>query len=106
MKQAEGIGVILPDRAGAVKTVLDEYLENPYWAEYYRSAPSDRCREFIALEFYFSEYEDEEAGETMDGIEEQMDAEELRYLMKYCGNNPRKGMLARKIAEKEKAADE
>ena len=44
----------------------------------------------------------EEAGEAMDAIEKQMNAEELRHLMNYCGNNPRKGILARKIAEKEK----
>ena len=81
---------------------LEEWLKNPYWAEYYRGAPSDRCREFIALEFYNSEEEDEEVGEAMDEIEEQMNAEELRHLMNYCGNNPRKGILARKIAEKEK----
>ena len=85
-----------------VRAVLDETLKNPYWAEYYHSAPSDRCREFIALEFYYSEYEDEETGRTMDAIEDRMNAEELRHLMKYCGNNPRKGVLARKIAEREK----
>lgn len=80
---------------------LEEWLKNPYWAEYYRSAPSDRCRQFIALEFYCSEYEDGEVGEVMDEIEERMNAEELRHLMNYCGNNPRKGILARKIAERE-----
>ena len=81
---------------------LEEWLRNPFWAEYYRSAPSARCREFIALEFWYSETEDDEAGEAMDEIEEQMNAEELRHLMTCCGNNPRKGILARKIAELEK----
>lgn len=49
-----------------------------------------------------SETEDDEAGKAMDAIEKQMNAEELRHLMNYCGNNPRKGILARKIAEMEK----
>ena len=84
-----------------VRENLAEWLKNPSWAEYYGGAPSERCREFIALEFRYSEYEDEEAGETMDGIEDGMDAEELRYLFSRCGNNPRKGVLARKIAERE-----
>lgn len=106
MKQADEKETIQPDRERAIKNVLDGYLENPYWAEYYHSAPSDRCREFIALEFYCSEVEDDEAGEAMDLIEEQMNAEELRHLMKHCGNNPRKGILARRIAEQEKAAEE
>ena len=84
------------------KRNLEEWLKNPYWAEYYRSAPSARCREFIAMEFWYSETEDDEAGKAMDAIEEQLNAEELRHLMNYCGNNPRKGILARKIAEMEK----
>ena len=80
---------------------LKEWLENPHWAEYYSSAPAGRCREFIALEFFFSETEDEEAGEEMDRIENEMDAAELRHLLKWCGNNPRKEILARRIAELE-----
>ena len=84
-----------------VRENLAEWLGNPSWAEYYGGAPSERCREFIALEIYYSEYEEEEAAEAMDGIEDGMDAEELRYLFSRCGNNPRKGVLARKIAERE-----
>ena len=84
-----------------VRENLAEWLKNPSWAEYYGGAASERCREFIALEFYYSEYEEEEAAEAMDGIEDGMDAEELRYLFSRCGNNPRKGVLARKIAERE-----
>ena len=38
-----------------VRANLAEWLENPSWAEYYGGAPSERCREFIALEFYYSE---------------------------------------------------
>ena len=91
----------MPDR-NKIRQNLQEWLKNPSWAEYYNNAPSARCREFIALEFWYSEYEDEEAGEIMDEIEGQMNAEELRHLMNYCGNNPRKGILARKIAEMEK----
>ncbi len=41
---------------------LEEWLENPSWAAYYRDAPSERCREFIALEFYYSETGSETAG--------------------------------------------
>ena len=91
----------MPDRNKILEN-LQEWLKNPFWAEYYHSAPSDRCRQFIALEFHYSETEAEEAGEAMDAIEEQMNAEELRHLMNCCGNNPRKGILARKIAEREK----
>ena len=84
-----------------VRKNLSEWLKNLHWAEYYNHAPSARCREFIALEFYDSEYGDEEGAEAMDRLEEQMGPEELRHLLKYCGNNPRKGILARRIKEKE-----
>ena len=80
-----------------VRAILEDTLENPYWAAYYHDAPSDRCREFIALEFYYSEYEDEDTGEEMDRIEAVMDAAELRHLLKYCGNNPRKKALHDRI---------
>ena len=85
--------------------VLNEWLKNPYWAAYYRNAPSARCRKFIALEFWYSENEDEEAGEAMDRMEEEMTVDDLRYLIKFCGNNPRRGVLERKIREKEMSPD-
>lgn len=88
-----------------VRRTLEDYMQNPCWAAYYRDAPTDRCREFIALEFYYSEYEDDEAGEEMDRIEAELDIAGLRHLFKYCGNDPRKGVLARRIAEKEKAGE-
>ena len=79
---------------------LEEWLENPYWASYYHGAPSDRCREFIALEFRYSDSPEEETGREMDRIEETLGAEDLLHLLKYCGNNPRRGILTRKIEEK------
>lgn len=85
-----------------VKSILDDTLENPYWAEYYNGAPSDKCKEYIALEFYYSEYEDDETADAMDEIEKQLSADDLRWLMKFCGNNPRKGILAQKITALEK----
>ena len=84
-----------------VRENLEEVLENPAWMEYYREAPSDKCREFIALEFYYSEYEEEETAEEMDRLEAELDIPDLRHLMAWCGNNPRKGILDRMIREKE-----
>ena len=78
--------------------ILKEWLKNPYWAEYYSGAPSDRCREFIALEFYYSEHEEEETGKEMDRIEAEMDQADLRHLLRYCGNNLRKKVLLDRIA--------
>ena len=47
---------------------LEEWLENPAWRKYYEKAPSEQCREFIALEFLYSEEEsDEIAAAKADG---------------------------------------
>ena len=93
-------GVRMAD-ANDIQENLTEWLENPSWAEYYNDAPSDRCRKFIALEFYYSEYMDEGILQAMDAIEDDMDSEDLRHLVRWCGNNPRKSILVRKIAERE-----
>lgn len=68
----------------------------------YRDAPSDLCRQFIALHWYYSDCEDEEAGVEMDRIEqEELDIPDLRWLMKYSGNNPWKKRLQDRIRELE-----
>ena len=87
-------GLITP----AMRENLGEWLENPSWAEYWNGAPTERCRAFITLEFFYSEYEEEETAEAMDRIEAEMSAEELKYLLKYCGRNPRMKVLLDRIA--------
>ena len=79
---------------------LEEWLENPYWAEYYRKAPSERCRQFIALEFHYSEYEDGFSAGEMDRIEAEMDAGDLRHLLNFCGNSPRRKELLDRITRR------
>lgn len=90
-----------------VRENLEEWLENPAWAEYYRDAPSGLCRQFIALHWYYSDCEDEEAGAEMDRIEqEELDIPDLRWLMKYSGNNPWKKRLQDRIRELEESGFE
>ena len=92
------------DTAKTINTVLQEWLENPAWKAYYEEAPSDRCREFIALEFYYSDTEDEETAQNMDKIEAGLGIEDLKHLAKYAGNNPRKAALIRKIETLQKSS--
>ena len=89
-----------------VEENLKNWLGNPSWREYYETAPSEKCREFIEMELYYSECGEEEAGEEMDRIEAELKIPDLRHLMNYAGNNPRKGYLARKIREKEAKGEE
>ena len=64
----------------AVRENLNEWLQNPTWKEYYDEAPSQLCREYISLDFYASETEDEEAFKKMDRIIQDLRKEDLQYL--------------------------
>ena len=80
-----------------IRSTLQDWLRNPAWKAYYDEAPSDRCRKFIALEFRYSDTEEEETAQEMDRIETELNADDLRYLAEHAGNNPRKAALMRKI---------
>ena len=68
------------------------WLENPFWREYYENAPSEKCRELIALEFRYSDDDGdlEELLREMESVEEELGLEDWKHLYRYCGNNPRK----------------
>ena len=83
----------------AVKENLDSWLENPGWAEFWHQAPSPSCREYIAMQFYASETEEEEAFSEMDRLEEQLGVEDLLYLYRRI-SGPEKGRLAGLIAQR------
>ena len=76
---------------------LKEWLENPHWRKYYEGAPSEKCKEQIALEFYCSEYETDETAAELDRTEKELSLEDWRYLLKGCGNNPRRKIIHDRI---------
>ena len=78
---------------------LEEWLENPAWRKYYEKAPSEQCREFIALEFLYSEEESDEIAAAMDEKEKGLTIQDWKHLYKYCGNNPRKTFIQKKIRD-------
>ncbi len=80
---------------------LKEWLENPAWREYYETAPSEQCREIIALEFLYSDEESDEIADAMDEKEKGLTIADWRHLYKYCGNNPRKVFIQKRIRELE-----
>ena len=80
---------------------LEEWLENPAWRKYYEKAPSEQCREFIALEFLYSDEESDEIAAAMDEKEKELTIRDWQHLLKYCGNNPRKMFIQKKIKELE-----
>ena len=77
---------------------LREWLENPHWRAYYEGAPSEKCRERIALEFLLSEEETEETAAELDRTEAGLSLEDWRYLYRFSGNNPERKKIHDRIA--------
>ena len=76
---------------------LREWLENPHWRMYYEGAPSEKCRERIALEFLLSEDETEETAAELDRTEAELSLEDWQYLYRFSGNNPERKKIHERI---------
>ena len=85
---------------------LATFLKNDSWREYYEQAPSDACRKCIEGEFVRSLYSNCGEEYSKERLEAPLCLADWKWLYKWCGNNPRKGFIARKIAELEAAKPE
>ena len=85
----------------AVKECLQEWLENKFWEAYYNDAPSERCKKYIALDFYYSDTEDDDVAEVLDELEDSLELNDWKYLLKHSQPGPERGKLLRKVAELE-----
>ena len=80
------------------KGILNEWLENPSWREYFEKAPSEKCREVIVLEFVYSELEEEKILEELDAAEKELVVEDWQYLYKHA-HVPEKKRIHDRIVE-------
>ena len=78
--------------------ILNEWLKNPSWREYFEKAPSEKCREVIGLEFVYSELETEEILEELDAAEKELALEDWQYLYRYA-HGPEKKRIHDRIVE-------
>ena len=78
--------------------ILQEWLENPYWREYFEKAPSDKCKKVIVLGFVYSELETEESLEELDAAEKELALEDWQYLYRYA-HGPEKKRIHDRIVE-------
>jgi len=89
----------------AVYANVGEWTENPFWKEYYETAPSEQCRKLIALEFWYSDHDGQDADAVqeiilaMEETEKDLGLEDWMHLDRFCGNNPRKAQILKKIGE-------
>ncbi|MCR4621199.1 MAG: hypothetical protein K5663_03885 [Clostridiales bacterium] len=83
----------------AVYENVATWMENPFWREYYVTAPTEECRKLIALEFWYSDFEEDNIVQEMKKTEEELILEDWKHLNRYCGNNPRKKLIQDRIEE-------
>lgn len=85
------------------------FCKNPFWKEYYETAPSDECKEYIGLQFGYSmNPKSDEYNSRSDELEDMFTIDDWRHLAKYAGNNPFRGrciMKVRELKAKQEAED-
>ena len=78
-------------------------MENPFYQEQYETAPFEECRRYLRMSYCFSKCPDEPSRSEYAGElkkrRENLKADDLRHLIKYCGNN-RARYEFRKLIEK------
>ena len=89
-----------------IKYSLNEAIKNPYWREYYETAPSEYCKRYIQLKFYFSEYlgnipDYDEFKAACDRLENCFTKKDWQHLLKHCANNPRRTYYRNKLQQAE-----
>ena len=86
-----------------VSKAVKVYCANPYWRTYYEGAPSEACRERIALSFFYGIYNSavtpEEYVPERERLERKLKLEDWVYLERFAGNNPWRGLCRKKIRE-------
>lgn len=82
-----------------VQEAVTLFCQNPYWREYYDGAPTERLKEWIGYQFYYSSsgIPEDEVVECMRRLEEELNWQEWAYLLRYAGNSPYKATVQRKI---------
>lgn len=85
---------------GKVEEAVEVFLKNNYWRGYYEGAPSDKCKRYIALEFYWSYDENAtDYKEEGDAMLQELTLTDWEYLYKYSGNNPWRTQCKKRIVE-------
>ena len=89
----------MTDQPALTEAELAEWLNNPYWAGYYREAPSQLCKDYIALQFLYSDTGEDETARELDRMEECLGLDDWKHLLKYSASGPERGKILGKIGE-------
>lgn len=78
---------------------LPGWLANPYWAKYYNEAPSLICKDYIALQFLYSDTGDDNVAHEMDLLEPLLRLNDWKHLLSFSSCKPERGKIMQKIKE-------
>ena len=85
--------------AKRIEKVFNEFMENDFWKEYYDGAKSDKQKEKIKLDFYYSDTDDESVMPEILKLEGEFTVEEWKYELANTIPSPRVGYIKRKMKE-------
>ena len=89
-----------------MEAAVKRFTKNPYWKKYYEEAPSDACKQYIALQFQNSASVADGEGtlnlkDEFKKCEDQFTLEDWKHMEKYAGNTPFRSKCRSKIKELE-----
>lgn len=87
------------NNAKEAESLFNLYMDNPYWKEYYDTAPSKGCKDYIELNFTADAYDDEEYKQKRIAIMDTLLYADWEHLYKYAGNNPFKSYCKQRMEE-------
>lgn len=89
-------------REKRIKIALNRFLKNDSWREEYENAPTDKCKRYIALSFYWSTYLDaDDYKEEAESLKASFGLEDWKYLYRQSSPNPFKAFCKSRIRELE-----
>ncbi|MBR7040828.1 MAG: hypothetical protein IKI24_03190 [Clostridia bacterium] len=91
------------------REAVELFLQNPYWREYYETAPSEYSKRGAELAFYWSvetnESKVDEAMAEAKEIEKHYSLDDCRHEFKYSGNDPGRLHWLKRIEELSKKGE-
>ncbi len=90
-----------------IEKALKKALKVVWLKKIYDGVPSDACKEYYKLEFWMNMYDkdgevdSDEYRMVRDGIFDEFDVDDWKYLLKNSGNSPFAVMCRKKIQELE-----
>lgn len=89
-------------RERRIKIALNRFLKNDSWREEYENAPTDKCKRYMALTFYWSIYFDaDDYKEEEEALKASFGLEDWKYLYRHSRPNPFKALCAKMIRKLE-----